>query len=392
MDTLNFDVLNEIIHILGEESVYSILELMKCNRYMYDMVNHSNFWNKMGRSLNFQSPKKKAKKFKTWKDVIFKHKGKFCEMCRRSSLEETIPNVENILVFTKLEMNSSTNIFACLECRLSHVQNNTHIFENENIIGHSGNEYITQQNVIQQFCLPRTFVVNYTVPQRIYYSRLYQHYVHLYNINSIKLYAYAYHGNYNKMKERLALKISRKVKMLQKKEEEQMQRQEQVYSLLRNNSLSETYVTEFMDYIYDNKGILYLAEIFQRVVRKDLLIKELSKYQLKLRSDSILCRNYINGVSSRSLENIVEKMIEMDWFFKYTTYEYERSYLIFDGDVSYSEYGKEIAIKKWIKKVGLNKIENLQLIANSPPISLHDIVKKIFYSSTNSSTNSSNSS
>lgn len=55
--------------------------------------------------------------------------------------------------------------------------------------------------------------------------------------------------------------------------------------------------------------------------REDILSNELNKYGLEMRADSDLCNSFINGCSDLSLEETVNVMIEMDWFFRQTNYK-----------------------------------------------------------------------
>lgn len=57
--------------------------------------------------------------------------------------------------------------------------------------------------------------------------------------------------------------------------------------------------------------------------REDILRYELKKYGLQLRIDSDLCNSYISGSSDLSIEEIVNTMIEMDWFFTQTNYKHK---------------------------------------------------------------------
>ena len=51
--------------------------------------------------------------------------------------------------------------------------------------------------------------------------------------------------------------------------------------------------------------------------RRILLEEELGKYKLKLRSDSVLCKNYINGDKEYNIDDIVRRMCEMKYLYDY---------------------------------------------------------------------------
>ena len=85
--------------------------------------------------------------------------------------------------------------------------------------------------------------------------------------------------------------------------------------------------------------------------RREHLKNKLKNVNLILRNDSTLCNNYIK-YNNGNLQEIVDIMVEMDWFFKNTTYEQDR---YINGYLD-SEYGKKISIKKYIKNNGVQSI------------------------------------
>lgn len=54
--------------------------------------------------------------------------------------------------------------------------------------------------------------------------------------------------------------------------------------------------------------------------RKSMLVNELKKHNLLLRSDSKLCKLYING-NQENLEHVILTMVEMDFLFKHAKYQ-----------------------------------------------------------------------
>ncbi len=73
-----------------------------------------------------------------------------------------------------------------------------------------------------------------------------------------------------------------------------------------------------------------IGKYIKKYVRKYELIEKLAQKNLKLRSDSRLCNLYINGgienmnnldVQINSVDDIVDIMEEMDFYFKHTNYK-----------------------------------------------------------------------
>lgn len=52
------------------------------------------------------------------------------------------------------------------------------------------------------------------------------------------------------------------------------------------------------------------------------LVNKLKSRGLELRSDSVLCSNYIRGSNEYTIDEIVDIMEQMNWFFTYTNYSY----------------------------------------------------------------------
>lgn len=90
---------------------------------------------------------------------------------------------------------------------------------------------------------------------------------------------------------------------------------------------------------------LYRIKNEKRLDRKRNLVIALSEQNLALRSDSVLCSEYIE-YGNGNIIDIVEIMKEMEWYFKNTTYAQDR-YL---GGYCDTDEGKIIALKKWFKE------------------------------------------
>ena len=114
-------------------------------------------------------------------------------------------------------------------------------------------------------------------------------------------------------------------------------RLERVKKILKNNDLN---FDEFCE--NDNSIKTYLQEykkngnrlLLQKIVKYYKLITELSKRNLKLREDSSLCKNFIENTDltdefliKNEVENIVNIMDEMNWYYNYSSYEDEYKHL-----------------------------------------------------------------
>lgn len=91
--------------------------------------------------------------------------------------------------------------------------------------------------------------------------------------------------------------------------------------------------------------------------RREKLISELAKVKLQLRSDSVLCKKYIDGTSEYDLEYIIERMCQMKYLFEYCHMDeckqiaYEQQLEEFNAgyfpDCSVFDEAEYIALKKY---------------------------------------------
>lgn len=95
----------------------------------------------------------------------------------------------------------------------------------------------------------------------------------------------------------------------------------------------------------------------KKIKRRDSLINALSKYKLVLRSDSHLCKNYIDGSNEYNLKEIVNRMCMMKYLYSYChmdeckdiAYEnyIEEINAGYYPDMSVSEHAELIALSKY---------------------------------------------
>ena len=114
---------------------------------------------------------------------------------------------------------------------------------------------------------------------------------------------------------------------------------------------------------YTEQEIIILLSNKQK--KRECLKNELNKYNLKIRNDSVLCDNFIEGDDTYTLNELVNIMVEMDWYYKYTNYSKiiknlyneffykQRSYGYYDELNEYdkmeiSKNAKKISLEQWI--------------------------------------------
>lgn len=88
------------------------------------------------------------------------------------------------------------------------------------------------------------------------------------------------------------------------------------------NKTIENDLDTLIEYINKNEN-----EIKQKKIRKKELETKLELRNLVLRSDSVLCSNYIEGSNEYTSDEIVDIMEQMNWFFNNTKYsQYSKQY------------------------------------------------------------------
>lgn len=146
-----------------------------------------------------------------------------------------------------------------------------------------------------------------------------------------------------------------------------------------NNEKKEEEMINF--YIFENKYTIneIINTIIGKEERKRELKTKLELHGLKLRNDSELCWNYIE-YNDGDLDYIVDTMIEMDFYYKFTNYQsfYKKcKYDLYDDDyISISYEAKKMALKSWCKKIG--NYEDVIKVSYFPK-SLYNNAFKIFY-------------
>lgn len=145
---------------------------------------------------------------------------------------------------------------------------------------------------------------------------------------------------------------------------------------LKNTNFNNINKNLIHDYINNNKYSLeFIIDTYNyRYTRRDNLIEELSKYNLKIRNDSELVKNYIND-NLYDLDFVVKTLVEMDFYFKYTSYSSDIMNIYEDDSIERSNIAKRKALKKWCNKY--NNYEDA-ILQNYLPLSLHNNVYQIF--------------
>lgn len=131
--------------------------------------------------------------------------------------------------------------------------------------------------------------------------------------------------------------------------------------------------TEFLFSTFDayrhdsDSTITFLVQHNQFETKKQTRRKELERAlqceQLSLRSDSKICNDYINNPDSTiELSYVVQMMKEMDWFFKYTSYQDDMSKVIYHRCYhrkSYNVHTLSEMVKKRIVRSRVQKEEHV---------------------------------
>ena len=97
-------------------------------------------------------------------------------------------------------------------------------------------------------------------------------------------------------------------------------------------------------------NFLHVKNVIQR---GDMLVDELKKYNINLRDDSVICKEYIL-FGDKLLDDVVDIMVEMDWLHKNTTYSECRTN-IYRNNYHYlssheiSNKAKKMALDIWCK-------------------------------------------
>jgi hypothetical protein len=141
----------------------------------------------------------------------------------------------------------------------------------------------------------------------------------------------------------------------------------------------------------DEKNRKELAEK-EKKMRKEELIQKLREHNLPLREDSTLCYRYIYD-NIGEINDVVNTMVEMDFFHKYTNYSNEyyniqSNYIDFQRSMSFGDYyyltsddkkrisnmAKKSCLEKWC-----STISSYDIAIKYPhlPITLHENVRRI---------------
>jgi hypothetical protein len=112
----------------------------------------------------------------------------------------------------------------------------------------------------------------------------------------------------------------------------------------------------------------------QRNTRRLQLLTELKKYNIRYRTDSELCNDYINS-DRDDFDNIVQIMIEMNWLYKNTQYaefirEAYQNTKYFDK-YQLSKLAKNKSIRQWYKQHNYKITEEI-------PINIQKRITKLF--------------
>ena len=386
---LNNDCWDIIISYIACNGLDDVLKLAKTSKYFHGVVEGSSIFAKIGITLGLAPPKPKAKLYKTWKSLIFKEKGKYCERCLQHK------KLKDLIQFDNLD--SEMRAFLCLSCRVKmatvYKDDILEPFQHclQTLVNGKWKETtLTKSCVVRDYSIPENLLetpglVSCNVyknphgarspPMRIYKLAdiLYLSYASLGSIHLIPGSLEYTRKIAEKKRQELILQKQREAKRAQRKElfrQEALEKgfllgyygADYVEALFINEKISlgtAMYELGYQNNIERQRRELEKKRKAEEEARRSELSRLLKERGLELRSDSALCNQYIQGDRS-DVEHVVTTMAEMDWL----GYEYTKRRIVD------SEKGKKEALLKWIRKRAYEDITDPFAFPNPPPQSL----------------------
>ncbi|KAJ3299885.1 hypothetical protein HK104_006242 [Borealophlyctis nickersoniae] len=105
--SLSRELCENVLDLVGQ---FSLAELLKCgriNRPFETLVDAHPVWGKLGRKLHLPPPKPRARVYKTWKSLVMRKRGKFCERCCATK------GISQLPLFTG---GQAARVFVCPPC------------------------------------------------------------------------------------------------------------------------------------------------------------------------------------------------------------------------------------------------------------------------------------
>lgn len=122
----------------------------------------------------------------------------------------------------------------------------------------------------------------------------------------------------------------------------EMQCERTIDALTRGSNYGSSFISciKNLDILFDTNML----------ARANKLYGELEKHNLTIRSDSTRCIDYIKDVrNALALNEVVNSMLEMEWFFKYTDYSGRMANYNSRDKFERSRYAKDYVIKDYVK-------------------------------------------
>ena len=349
---MNNDCWTLVLDYAGENALNNVLQFACASKTFLSIVESLHLWTRIGRRLGLSPPKPKARKYKTWKSLVLKMRGKFCETCLKKATRALSIQIHTSAVGMKNHV--------CGPCAYQHrarelqqarVARDQRLGRLRNAFP-SGFGDLSESGVFD--C-----VSGYLNGDASY--------------------------DHDKAVEKIQGFLSRRA----------------LISLQYPNISTEQKVQRWLlsgDGSIVDIAMFYHERTHRKAEREEELRQRLAMHGLKLREDSQLCEAYISD-NEGSIDEIVDTMREMGWFFKCTAYDNLRHFE-YDDDWGYryrhsfhnddwgdrntyidSERGKELALARWaddfVKLFGhvLTSPEDFtRHLADIPPPSLHSSI------------------
>jgi F-box associated protein len=266
-------------------------EILRCaglSKNFNQIVENHPCWAVTSRRLGLAAPKPRARKYKTWKSMVLRLRGKFCELCMKKSVKCRSLHETNISTYLCPRCYGPAEAVARTQrtaAKLSALKREL-----------SGHHFLDQNSV-------EDLMENLPSDAKVWVAS----------------------RSMGEDAGRIAQKIVGRLE----------RRSVAVTRLGRGCVETEAAIKLWVE--TGSGSFDAIAQIIEtRKERGDILREMLGAHDLTLRSDSALCQDFIMNAKGNA-EDIASTMREMDWFFRHTRYETLR--YVWDSDDSEDDYG-----------------------------------------------------
>ncbi|KAI9026221.1 hypothetical protein DFJ74DRAFT_704713 [Hyaloraphidium curvatum] len=302
LEGLPVEILEQIVGLLAKHDVRDALNLSESSAYMNSAVKDSPVWHSILRAAGLPEPKKRSRVYGTCFAVVGKNWHRMCEGCYAVRRDRAPYDVDG------------TTFSLCTTCRVS-------LWDpaDDEELDAAAMKRITKTEALNTYRLSEGDLEGLDVQFRVNPHGYFAAPMQLFLEHEVVEVARRLHGG------------DRGIEAVQRLHRE------------RSGKVQE-------------------KRAQARKSRKEELEAELAKHGLQVRGDSRLCEDYIKGGKGRGLREVVDAMVEMDWYFKHTNYEtlrYEETvpaFVDYRGRMRYgrrtvnSELGKQRALEEFVRK------------------------------------------